>query len=45
MKKILVALFAIFIIGFGFIGYSQMNDVPNEIVDEDNHSTTIRTEI
>ena len=44
MKKILVALFAIFIIGFGFIGYSQINDGPSEIVDdENNHTTTIRS--
>ncbi|WP_276245322.1 hypothetical protein [Virgibacillus profundi] len=44
MKKVLVGLFAVLIIGFGVVGFSQMNDGPNEIVDDEkNHTMTIKS--
>ncbi|MFD2629698.1 hypothetical protein [Oceanobacillus kapialis] len=43
MKKFLVALIAVFIVGFGVVGYTQMNDDATEIVDENSHSTKIKS--
>jgi hypothetical protein len=42
MKKVLVGLFAIIILAFGILGYTEMNNDTNEIVDENSHSTTIK---
>ncbi|WP_430790017.1 hypothetical protein VBD025_05370 [Virgibacillus flavescens] len=40
MKKLLVALFLMLIIGFGIIGYTQAVD-PNQTIEEDtNQSST-----
>lgn len=43
MKKILVALFIVIILGIGIVGYVQANDQPNEVVDDDNHSITVES--
>ncbi|CDO04490.1 heme lyase subunit CcmF [Oceanobacillus picturae] len=43
MKKLLVALFAVLIVGFGVIGYTQVNDDATEIVDENSHSISVQS--
>ncbi|MFA1821821.1 hypothetical protein ACDX78_16840 [Virgibacillus oceani] len=40
MRKLLVALFLMLIIGIGVVGFNYEHE-PNEIVDDNNHSTTI----
>jgi hypothetical protein len=40
MRKILVALFAVLIIGTGVIGMNHEPE-PDEIMDDDTHTTTI----
>ena len=41
MRKLLVGLFLVFILGFGILGYTQANDDSGEIVNENNYSMNI----
>lgn len=41
MKKWLVALFLVFILGFGIFGYSQTTDQLDEVVEKNDYSTPI----
>ncbi|WP_269635256.1 hypothetical protein [Oceanobacillus manasiensis] len=43
MKKLLVALIAVIIIGISVIGFTQINDDATEIIDENSHSITIQS--
>jgi len=40
MRKVLLALMAIIIIGFGYVGYSSLNEDPAEVIDEKKGSST-----
>ncbi|MFC2948993.1 hypothetical protein [Virgibacillus sediminis] len=41
MRKVLLALFILIIVGVGLTGYAESNDKPVEVIDDHNHSTTI----
>ncbi|WP_281251605.1 hypothetical protein [Virgibacillus phasianinus] len=41
MKKILVALFLMLIIGFGIVGYMQSQD-PNQTIEQDTSPSSIK---
>lgn len=43
MKKSLIALFIVIISAIGIVGYTQPFDGPNEVIEENNHSTTINS--
>lgn len=43
MRKLLVGLFLVFILGFGILGYTQANDDSGEIVNENNYSMNINS--
>jgi hypothetical protein len=42
MRKVLLALFAIIILGIGIVGYNDITDKPNEVINEKGHSTEIK---
>ncbi|MBM7600753.1 hypothetical protein JOC34_003167 [Virgibacillus halotolerans] len=42
MKKMLIALFIVFILGFGIVGYTQATADTNKIINED-HLETIES--
>ncbi|WP_373894095.1 hypothetical protein ACUL41_01750 [Virgibacillus natechei] len=41
MKKVLVALFIVMILGIGIVGYVQSVNQPAEVIEDNNHSTRI----
>lgn len=43
MKKVLVAVFIVIILGFGVVGYTQATGDSTEIVDDNSHSMTIKS--
>ena len=42
MRKFLMALFAVMILGIGVMGYNMMKSEPNEVIEEQDLSTEIR---
>ncbi|WP_339226434.1 hypothetical protein NSQ77_12930 [Oceanobacillus sp. FSL K6-2867] len=42
MRKILLGLFVIIILTIGIAGYAELNNKPNEVIEESNHSTEIQ---
>ncbi|QGS69649.1 hypothetical protein CV093_19400 [Oceanobacillus sp. 143] len=38
MKKTLVTLLAVIIIGIGIVGFKQLTDNPDEVIQDNNHS-------
>lgn len=43
MRKVLVALFAVLIMGLGIFGYTETSNEPVKIKDENDHSTVIKS--
>ena len=41
MKKMLIALFIVLILGFGFVGYTQTTADPNEVINDNGNSISI----
>lgn len=44
MKKLLVALFLVLILGLGIFGYSQTTNHPGEIMNHNNYSSVLEAE-
>ncbi|WP_010648484.1 hypothetical protein [Oceanobacillus massiliensis] len=42
MRKILLALFVTIILGIGIVGYNNLHDEPNEVIEEKGYSTEIK---
>lgn len=40
MRKVLLALMAVIIIGFGYVGYSSLHEDPAEVIDEKDKAST-----
>ncbi|WP_170140657.1 hypothetical protein [Oceanobacillus arenosus] len=45
MKKVLVTLFALIIIGIAFFGFRQLTDNPDEVIQDNNHSKKINVSL
>ncbi|MBP2076298.1 hypothetical protein [Oceanobacillus polygoni] len=41
MRKILLGLFVIMILTIGIVGYTEINNKPNEVIEETDHSKEI----
>ncbi|WP_267886914.1 hypothetical protein [Oceanobacillus damuensis] len=42
MRKVLLALFAMIIVGIGIAGYNDYTEEPNEVIEEKGYSTEIK---
>ena len=42
MRRILLGLFVIIILTIGIVGYTELNNKPNEVIEDSNHSTEIQ---
>ncbi|MFC4023471.1 hypothetical protein ACFOUV_06480 [Oceanobacillus longus] len=42
MRKVLLALFATIIVVIGFVGYNDLTETPDEVIEEKDYSTEIK---